>query len=119
MEKGYSRISADSGDGSGGTPGGNGGGFGGSDDDGGGSGDGGSNPNWSLISCSIVSNCELGFSRLSKNYMEKGYSRISADSGDGSGGTPGGNGGGFGGSDDDGGGSGDGGSNPNWSLISW
>ena len=68
---------------------------------------------------SIFSNKELGFYELSKKQLGKGFSRISAVSDDGSGGSFGGNGGkGFGGSGDDGAGDA-GGKKSKWNFLSW
>ncbi|CAO2822373.1 unnamed protein product [Amaranthus hypochondriacus] len=68
---------------------------------------------------SILNNKELGFSGLSKKQLGNGYSRISAVSDDGSGGSFGDDGGkGFGGSGDDGAG-GDGGRKSKWNFLSW
>ncbi|XP_074320613.1 protein sym-1 [Silene latifolia] len=63
----------------------------------------------------------LRFSGFTRLVMDKGYTPISAISGDGSGDGSGGgsDGGGFGGSGDDGVGGSDGGKNSNWSLLSW
>ncbi|XP_021853120.1 protein sym-1 [Spinacia oleracea] len=70
---------------------------------------------------SIFSNRQLGFPGLTKKQMGQGYSRVSAISGGGSGGSSGGNDGGvFGGSSDDGaGGEGDGGNQSKWGLFAW
>ncbi|KAK9725933.1 hypothetical protein RND81_05G178500 [Saponaria officinalis] len=78
-------------------------------------------PSKSFILGSIITDNSIkksGFLGFSNGQIDKGCARISAVSGDGSGGYSGGSGGGgFGGSGDDGGS--DGGGNSNWGLLSW